>query len=332
MKKYDMVDFTKFFMSLCVVAIHCGAKGWNILGRLGVPYFFMISSYFFFKSYLKKDLNSQKVMLQKYLKRLCLLFISWQLVYLPYAILSNVSIITDSTNKLMTLIDMVFHFLFNGKYDGWGQSWYLFASFYGILLITLLRKYIPDIYILIFGIMWEIVFIIKIEIYHFGPSECDFSFFRAIFYLMIGLYLAKIPQILKRIKSYPSKIISIVTFIIILLFLLESCLLSFIYNLSPVKETSFLTDIAAISLMIWSLSIDVKLKYSLIMRELSTFIYTIHILFIRIIYVFFNIKFINFGLGWIEWIVTILLSILFYIIYSYLRKKKICMFWIKNLV
>lgn len=333
MQRYDTVDFTKFFMSLCIVAIHCGAKGWNVIGRLGVPYFFMISSYFFFKSYLRKDSDGQKKMLYKYLKRLCFLFLAWQIIYLPHALISNVVIIEDSDEKFITVINMLVNFLFNGKYDGWGQSWYLFASFYGVLLITVVRKFFPDILLLLFGIIWEVIFIVRIEIYHLQPSDYDFSFLRAIFYLMIGLYLAKQSSILdKIIRKYSSKQISIFLFFIIFVFLFESYLLDMIYELSPTKETSFLTDIAAILLVLWSLSINIQLKNPLIFRELSTFIYTIHILFIRIIYVYFNIKFINFGLNWIEWIVTILLSILCYIGYLYLRKKRILLPWIIHLV
>ena len=50
-KLYTGVDIFKLIAAFGVVAINTGVDFFNILGRLGVPFFVMISSFFFFKYY-----------------------------------------------------------------------------------------------------------------------------------------------------------------------------------------------------------------------------------------------------------------------------------------
>ena len=50
-KLYKGVDIFKLIAAFGVVAINTGVDFFNILGRLGVPFFVMISSFFFFKYY-----------------------------------------------------------------------------------------------------------------------------------------------------------------------------------------------------------------------------------------------------------------------------------------
>lgn len=71
-KSYDMVDVTKLGMAFLIVAIHCSAGGLNMIGRLGVPSFFIASSYFFFKRYLTQSEKQQKKMTIRYVKRIAL--------------------------------------------------------------------------------------------------------------------------------------------------------------------------------------------------------------------------------------------------------------------
>lgn len=49
---YTGVDIFKILAAIGIVAIHAGATLLNTLGRLGVPFFAIISSTFFFKKYL----------------------------------------------------------------------------------------------------------------------------------------------------------------------------------------------------------------------------------------------------------------------------------------
>lgn len=49
-KNYDFVDLTKFILALLVIAIHARVPVAGWLGRTAVPYFFIMSGYFYFRN------------------------------------------------------------------------------------------------------------------------------------------------------------------------------------------------------------------------------------------------------------------------------------------
>ena len=49
-KNYDLVDLSKFILAILVVSIHAGVPVAGLFGRLAVPYFFIVSGYFYFKN------------------------------------------------------------------------------------------------------------------------------------------------------------------------------------------------------------------------------------------------------------------------------------------
>ena len=46
-KLYKGIDLFKLVAALGVVALHTGIKGLNVLGHLSIPFFVIISSFFF---------------------------------------------------------------------------------------------------------------------------------------------------------------------------------------------------------------------------------------------------------------------------------------------
>lgn len=88
MKQHNLVDLVKFLLSILVVAIHMGVPILAELGRIAVPYFFIISGYFFFGKYNSSpDLKSRQRLFYKYSKRIMQLFSSWLVIYLPLVFL-----------------------------------------------------------------------------------------------------------------------------------------------------------------------------------------------------------------------------------------------------
>ena len=86
-KLYKGIDTFKLIAALGVVAIHTEIKFFDILGRLGVPFFVIISSFFFFKHYFRLNKNIQrKNYIKKFLVRLGLLFLTWEVFYIPLAL------------------------------------------------------------------------------------------------------------------------------------------------------------------------------------------------------------------------------------------------------
>lgn len=73
-------------VALGVVAIHTEINFLDVLGRLGVPFFVIISSFFFFKHYFYLGDAIQKKYIKKFLARLGLLFFTWKIFYIPLAL------------------------------------------------------------------------------------------------------------------------------------------------------------------------------------------------------------------------------------------------------
>lgn len=211
------------------------------------------------------------------------------------------------------------HYLATGLNDGWGQSWYLFASVYGVLFIVFMRRWISDWVLLAVGIVVEIILIIKFSFFNATASWYDFTFIRAIFYLMVGLLLAKYPQFIQRIQGKCSALqLTVITTFVGMAFVAEAILLNVYHGTGKAAEVEPLTAITAIVIFIWSLSLPWKVPYAREMRQMSTFIYCLHILFIRGIFVAFHIHFNN---NLVQWMVVSILCVVVYWIYHWFNQR-----------
>lgn len=67
-KYYTGIDLIKLFAAMGIVAIHTNLPFFNVIGRLGVPIFAIVSSFFFFRRWL--NATNKKGILNKYLRRI----------------------------------------------------------------------------------------------------------------------------------------------------------------------------------------------------------------------------------------------------------------------
>lgn len=136
-KLYKGIDIFKLVAALEIVAIHTGVRFFNILGRLGVPFFVVISSFFFFKHYFRlNNVLKRKNYIKKFLVRLGLLFLTWEVFYIPLA-LNEFLKISSRKIEVKSLLLYIFDFLYPvpSNANGWGPSWYLIAMFYQYLSV-----------------------------------------------------------------------------------------------------------------------------------------------------------------------------------------------------
>lgn len=127
-KENGAVDFAKCIFAIMVIGIHTQPfafndwldRGFGIITRLCVPYFFVIGSYFFFKA--------EKNNLKKYLGKLLRLYVIWSFVYLPFS--------------LQGMINRTF--LQNIKLYFWSGNdfalWYLWGTVIATLTVWILIK------------------------------------------------------------------------------------------------------------------------------------------------------------------------------------------------
>ena len=165
-RKFDMIDFVKLLMAIGVVGIHSGVIGLQTLGRLGVPFFLITSSYFFFTKF---DFNSNSY-LKKYLKRIFLLYMSWQILFTPLLIMQFKEDLSGN-HSIINILNQLFELLAFGKHNGWGQSWYLLAILYGLPILIYLLRRIPIAILSVLFISIELYFIFTQGYYMFLPSS-----------------------------------------------------------------------------------------------------------------------------------------------------------------
>lgn len=118
----DAFDITKMILSIFVIGAHAGLYPdiMNPLYRIAVPMFFMMSSYFFFKS-LGQDKTANKARLKKFVVRNLRLYGFWFVALLPLTLIIRDYFAQGFVPGLLTLLH---NFLF---YSTFRASWYLIA-------------------------------------------------------------------------------------------------------------------------------------------------------------------------------------------------------------
>lgn len=275
-KEYTGVDLFKVLAALGVVSIHSWIPILNTLGRLGVPFFVMISSFFFFKHYLKLNSEKERVTyLIKFEKRIGLLLLAWQIIYLPLAFYYFRSLVLKNH---MSTLKYVCNFFYPGftNANGWGQSWYLIAMLIAMPIVVKIFMLCNSMTIMIpVGIAIEMYYVLANE---FGfvthlPTWGTLYFPRVIIYIVIGFYMAnnfgKISNI-----SIHSLIICMITLLI--LFIAENV---FIYTIGGIIDSEEVITTVPTSLMVSIFSLKFNFKISNLgtglLRNFSTFLYCV---------------------------------------------------------
>lgn len=144
---FSGVDYVKFLMALCVVAIHvnsstCVTGHWSDaiewLIRLAVPFFFICSGFF-----LGRKLNGniaidagQRIILGR-AKKISRIFVCWLLIYLP------ITIYVDLNNGSTFMHDVVSYFgrlLLSGESEYAYPLWFLYSMAIVLAVYALLFK------------------------------------------------------------------------------------------------------------------------------------------------------------------------------------------------
>lgn len=137
--KYNSIDILRLLCAIMVVAIHTeplteysnllGFIGTFIFPRLGVPFFFAVSGYF----YINSLLQGKKVFL-KYLKRLLTIYSIWSLIYYTVDFLQ----VMRSHNSLTEFVKRsINNFFLSGSHY---QLWFFPALIFCVVVVTLFRK------------------------------------------------------------------------------------------------------------------------------------------------------------------------------------------------
>lgn len=159
-KENGIVDILKFIMSLFVVAIHTDPFNNNNLYinpviRVAVPFFFLISAYFYFERLNECENYGEKLNhLKKYCLRLILLYIGWMVILMPYILLLR-SYFTEGF--MYGIVRLARSFIFGSTF---GASWYLMATIIATIIVTILVIHTSEKVRYLFSIFSAIVIVV----------------------------------------------------------------------------------------------------------------------------------------------------------------------------
>lgn len=273
------VDIMKFIMSFLVVGIHTEPFGFNlwldrgfgIVTRLCVPFFFVAGAYYFF---LKER------PLKKYIFRIGELYVIWSLIYLPFDIKSL---------GRMSISGIFKRFLWTGNEHA---LWYLCGTLIGTCIVFLLRKFLSDkqtfavsVALLIFGCVvstWSPL------VSRFSGIDLTFientigtrnGLFYAPAYISAGMCLAKGMFAKKSNRFYA------VGFAVSLLALAVESFLFVFYLKTPYSVLWISVLPASVFLFAFVMNTETKISSGIpvFLRKMSTLIYVSHNIFMIIL-------------------------------------------------
>lgn len=282
-KMNGTIDIVKYLMAILVIGIHTEPfgfnfwldKGFGIITRLCVPFFFIASSYFFFR---------KEKAAKEFIGRIVLLYIVWSIIYLPFDIneLREVS--------LFQLLDI---FLWSGNDHG---LWFLCATIIGFLITYGLLKIMKPRYVLIVALVMLIIGTAKstystafYEVFgillpdNLGSRNGLFYGFP---YIALGMVIAKSKN---QGKTDSIKKLYVGFGISLLMLAIESSLFVIRYNAtSTILWLSVFTYSYFFFMIANNTNIVIHKKYALLLRKMSTLLYVSQFLFIPALSTYFS--------------------------------------------
>lgn len=310
------LDILKVIMAFLVVALHIfpvsklegleGLISYEIasgITRIAVPTFFLISGYF-----LRNKLNDTAY-LWKYAKRILLLYITWQILYLP-------DLIRFYKLGWFSQFDMVLKLIY-----GYWHLWYLLASVIAVGLLYWVRnssvfsKWVLIISLLTVGYVFQIL--IQSDLLH---RYLDIQFVYAIIgttrnFLFFAFPMMLLGTLYEQWKTTISKYKKIYVLLWIFLLIEVYCYYQF-----KVKAMDFLIVLPLLSMFTLVVANESKSVTSTAVNPtLSLGIYLVHPYAIRLVYEFLPQK--TFELVVVKYFLVSFIALLFWWILDKINKK-----------
>lgn len=165
---YKHIDLFKFICAILVIGIHSQpflgindtAGYWfEVLARIGVPFFFMASAFFLFR-------DISEIKLKKFLIRLLKLYLFWFIISFPHVVV--IRFILPEHDFITNLIVFIKGILFGSSFRG---SWYLNALMLSSILVYFLQKKTSFLFTFIIGAFLYIISCISSSYMCFFSSE-----------------------------------------------------------------------------------------------------------------------------------------------------------------
>lgn len=329
------IDILKFLFSILIAALHSGVDLGILtpLYRLGVPFFFITSSYYLFsKINIQHTDHERNITMLQFVKRNARLYLFWFILWLPLLL----KLRTDwfASNLIVNILVFLRSLLFGSTFSA---SWYIAALILDCFLIYHLSKKLPTTKLLIIGL---VSFVICLAYSTYYGITRNFLFLRycltgfitifnsvvtgfpaGILWIALGKYFAE-----NHFQTRPHHYLMLIGGFILLLLenqmvthfdwvLVNDCyvmLLPVCYALFQIVRNSTLS---------W--------KPSILLRNYSTMIYTSHGIFINTLTPILAALFApSFDNAWESFFITIVLCMILGTMLLALKKIKV-LSWLK---
>ncbi|WP_343347382.1 acyltransferase [Terrisporobacter petrolearius] len=316
----DFVDLSKLCFAFLIVFLHVDNNNIIVkntaqyISRLGVPFFFTISGYFFYKKVnFEGDLLG---VTRKTIKRLIKLYLVWIVIYMPI-LLNNLDKNGDLKENIMRFVQEL---LFRAP----AFQWYTLALAVGLVItVYIYRKNSFQFTIIVLSLLYIVgcfgntyLHILKLdnifqEYLTIFLTTRNGLFFSPLFIFM-GIEISKFED---KIDKNKYKLASMV------------CLIAYFFEVYLVQSNQLKNDdcsmyftlpLVIVFICITILKNNIKVKYSKEMRQLSTFIFCSQYGFIYVTNILLN-KIFGFNINPF----TFLICILFEISMSFIILRKI---------
>ena len=256
--KYNSIDIMRLLCAVMVVVIHTqplteygGVLGYFatfIFPRLGVPFFFAVSGYF----YISGLLSGKKIFL-KYVKRLLVVYTIWSFIY--YAV-DFVQVVRSNSSIWDFLRRSVINFFISGSHY---QLWFFPALIFCVMVVTLCRKHLWKLTVLSFilyiggclvGAYYKLGTKIPVihYLYHSNSLEVVRRYlFMGLPFFLLGFVLIKVN---KRLLAVKNKTIILSLVFTTILFLAEIFIVKTLKLQSNIIITVFLYPLLTIFLIL----------------------------------------------------------------------------------
>ena len=288
---YRLLDIMKFVMAIVVVAIHSHPDFFvsseiareliGIIYTLAVPFFFMASGFLLFRKIDITSTDDTDLRLKTYIYRICKLYIVWTIIYMPLTIYG---FIKDGSTLIDSMLIFIRNFFLVGEnYMSW-PLWYLLALIVSVIIIKVLLKLkFTKIGILLFGVCLAIIGVLLdyckehnilpslVDVYFALFSKTRNGFFVGLLYVSLGMWCSKL------------KNMQLITIAALLIIGVIGCA----YKL-PLANTLIVLGLFILT-VVTKINITPLLSYKF--RLISTIVYLIHMIFISVLQICFNVRF-----------------------------------------
>ncbi len=332
-KQRDILDLTKYILSIFIVAIHSSLLGDLIYPwvKIAVPLFFIISAYLLTEKLKETPKENRWTVTWKYIKRNLLLYLFWFVILLPVTIVARKDWWQGDVGLFIWRI--ISSTLFSSTFK---VSWFIVGCIYGALAIYLTMK-LPKVFSLIIGLAFYSLTLILSSYYFlldgniafesfkywyvFLFTSPEFSFPTAICWMLIGSFISRTNIALTEVWHY-----ILAQALILISFAALYFEWMYIYQSIGVATIELSLLVVVCPLIFISIKdLNISLKHASTLRKLSTLIYLIHITTADMVRYFFalgNIDPYALGISVAVFFITLVISHGWSFLLLWIEKKK----------